>query len=46
METTVGKLLLQRRVPHNLKDFVKTNTLDKKGIGSLFSTWSQGDSGQ
>lgn len=46
METTVGKLLLQRRVPHNLKDFVKTNTLDKKGIGSLFSTLSQGDSGQ
>lgn len=44
METTVGKLLLNKYVPDNLKDFVKTNTLDKKGIGQLFTKLSDGPS--
>lgn len=42
MHTTVGKLLLNRYVPDNLKSFVKENTLDKKGIGQLFAKMSEG----
>lgn len=46
METTIGKLLLQKNVPANLKEFVKTNALDKKGISQLFAKLSEGDPNQ
>lgn len=42
--TTVGKLLLKSHVPDNLKEFVKGNTMDKKGIAGLFAKLSEGDS--
>ena len=46
METTVGKILLKQHVPDHLKDFVKDNTLDKKGIGQLFNKLSEGSAEQ
>lgn len=44
MHTTVGKILLKHNVPDNLKAHVADNTLDKKGIASLFSKLSEGSS--
>lgn len=44
--TTVGKLLLQKYVPQPLKEFVKDNPLDKKGISQLFAKLSEGDANQ
>lgn len=41
METTVGKILLKHHVPEPLKPFVTENTLDKKGIGTLFNKLSE-----
>lgn len=44
MHTTVGQILLKNNVPDHLKSHVADNTLDKKGIASLFSKLSEGSS--
>ena len=42
--TTVGKLLLKSHVPNELKEYVDSNTMDKKGIAGLFQKLSEGSS--